>query len=140
MESNRYERLLERYMNGGMSRRQFLTVLGATAATFGVMGSPFRALAAGKIRYDGFGGTVDKAVGEHALDPFSKKTGTTVERGSYGGMDEFLSKLQASAPGQYNVFLATDQYNYQRFSDLGYSTQLDEGKIPNLKNCAPATV
>jgi spermidine/putrescine transport system substrate-binding protein len=48
--------------------------------------------------------------------------------------------VQASAPGQYNVFLATDQFNYKRYSDLGYATQLDEAKIPNLKNCAPATV
>lgn len=146
-DTTKYRRWLERYLNGGLDRRSFLAELGTAALAAGVAGGAMTALTRaaraqdkGKVRYDGFGGTVDKAVGEFALDPFTKKTGVKVERGSYGGMDEFLTKVKASSPGEYNVFLCTDQFNYKRFSDLGYAVALDEAKIPNLKNCMPVTV
>lgn len=146
-DTTKYRRWLERHLNGGLDRRSFLAGLGAAGVACGLAGGPMKLLAGaaraqgqGHIRYDGFGGTVDKAVGEFALDPFSKKTGVRVDRGSFGGMDEFLTKVKASVPGEYNVFLCTDQFNYKRFSDLGYATELDEAKIPNLKNCMPVTV
>jgi spermidine/putrescine transport system substrate-binding protein len=142
-ETTRYRKLIDRYLEGGLSRRDFLAVLGVAGAACGVAGGPMRMLAAhaaGRIRYDGWGGTVDKAVTEFALEPFTKKTGIQVDRGSYGGMDEFLTKVKAATPGEHHVFLCLDQFNYKRFSDLGYATELDEGKIPNLKNCAPATI
>jgi spermidine/putrescine transport system substrate-binding protein len=146
-DTTKYRRWLERYLNRGLDRRNFLAGLGAAGLAYGLAGGPMallgqaaRAQAKDHIRYDGFGGTVDKAVGDYALDPFTKKTGIRVDRGSYGGMDEFLTKVKASAPGEYNVFLCTDQFNYKRFSDLGYAVELDEAKIPNLKNCMPVTV
>jgi spermidine/putrescine transport system substrate-binding protein len=140
-----YRRLIERHVDGNLSRRDFLAALGTAGVACGVVGGPMALLArhahaAGRIRYDGWGGTVDKAVTEFALDPFTKRTGIEVDRGSYGGMDEFLTKVKASTPGEHHVFLCLDQFNYKRFSDLGYATELDESKIPNLKNCAPATV
>jgi spermidine/putrescine transport system substrate-binding protein len=146
-DTTRYRRWLERYLNGGLDRRSFLAGLGSAGLAYGLAGGPMaplgraaRAQAQNHIRYDGFGGTVDKAVGDYALDPFTKKTGIRVDRGSYGGMDEFLTKVKASSPGEYNVFLCTDQFNYKRFTDLGYAVELDEAKIPNLKNCMPVTV
>lgn len=142
-ERTRYRKLIERYLEGGLSRRDFLAVLGVAGAMCGVVDGPMGMLAAhaaGRIRYDGWGGTVDKAVTEFALEPFTKKTGIQVDRGSYGGMDEFLTKVKAATPGEHHVFLCLDQFNYKRFSDLGYATELDETKIPNLKNCAPATI
>jgi spermidine/putrescine transport system substrate-binding protein len=142
-ETTRYRRLIERYVDGGLSRRDFLAVLGVAGVACGVVGGPMGMLAAhaaGRIRYDGWGGTVDKAVTEFALEPFTKRTGIEVDRGSYGGMDEFLTKVKAATPGEHHVFLCLDQFNYKRFSDLGYATELDESKIPNLKNCAPATI
>ncbi|HXJ79833.1 MAG TPA: extracellular solute-binding protein [Candidatus Methylomirabilis sp.] len=144
-DASRFHRLIDRYVSGRVDRRDFLAALGAAGVACGVVGGPMGFLAriahaAGRIRYDGFGGTVDKAVTDFAIEPFVKRTGTQVDRGSYGGMDEFLTKVKASSPGEYNVFLCNDQFNYKRFSDLGYATELDESKIPNLKNCAPATV
>src|SRR5262245_9770958 len=142
-ETTRYRRLIERYVDGGLSRRDLLAVLGVAGVACGVIGGPMGMLAAhaaGRIRYDGWGGTVDKAVTEFALEPFTKLTGIQVDRGSYGGMDEFLTKVKAATPGEHHVFLCLDQFNYKRFSDLGYATELDESKIPNLKNCAPITI
>jgi spermidine/putrescine transport system substrate-binding protein len=146
-DTTRYRRWLERHLNGGMDRRTFLAGLGAAGLAYGLAGGPMKQLAKAayaqgqnRIRYDGFGGTVDKAVGEFALDPFTQKTGVRVDRGSYGSMDEFLTKVKASSPGEYNVFLCTDQFNYKRFTDLGYAVELDEAKIPNLKNCMPVAV
>src|SRR5262245_16029314 len=146
-DTTRYRHWLERHLHGGMDRRTFLAGLGAVGLAYGLAGGPMRQLAKAayaqgpnRIRYDGFGGTVDKAVGEFALDPFTQKTGVRVDRGSYGSMDEFLTKVKASSPGEYNVFLCTDQFNYKRFTDLGYAVELDEAKIPNLENCMPVTV
>jgi len=142
-ETTRYRRLIERYVDGGLSRRDFLAVLGVAGVACGVVGGPMGRLAAHaaeRIRYDGWGGTVDKAVTEFALEPFTKRTGIQVDRGSYSGMDEFLTKVKAATPGEHHVFLCLDQFNYKRFSDLGYATELAESKIPNLKNCAPVTI
>src|SRR5215471_4929470 len=140
-----FHRLIDRHVSGRLNRRDFLAALGAAGVACGLVGGPMGFLArvahaAGKIRYDASGGTVDKAVTDHAIAPFTKKTGIQVDRGSYGGMDEFLTKVKASSPGEYNVFLCTDQFNYKRFTDLGYAVELDEAKIPNLKNCMPVTV
>ena len=40
--TKRYERLLERYMNGDLDRRTFFTLLGAAAVAAGIVGGPFR--------------------------------------------------------------------------------------------------
>ncbi len=144
-DTTRYRRLVERYMNGGMERRHFLGLLGMAGLAFGIVGGPMsflarQARAATRIRYDGWGGTVDKALNDNAFEAFTKRTGITIDKGSYGGMDEFLTKVRASAAGEYNVFFCLDQFNYKRFGDLGYASELDEKKIPNLANCIPATV
>src|SRR5262245_18727962 len=108
--ATRFHQLIDRYVAGRLDRRDFLATLGAAGVVCGVVGGPMGFLArvahaAGKIRYDGFGGTVDKAVVEYAIEPITKKTGIQVYRGSYGGMDEFLTNVKASSPGEYNVFL-----------------------------------
>jgi len=100
VEATRFHRLIDRYVSGRIDRRDFLAALGAAGVACGVVGGPMGFLArvaraAGRIRYDGFGGTVDKAVTDFAIEPFIKRTGTQVDRGSYGGMDEFLTKVKA---------------------------------------------
>ncbi|MEA2782001.1 MAG: spermidine/putrescine transport system substrate-binding protein, partial [Rhodospirillaceae bacterium] len=57
-ESKRYERLIERYRNGGMERREFLGLLGLAGMAAGIVGGPMSFLsrtaqAASSIRYDG---------------------------------------------------------------------------------------
>jgi spermidine/putrescine transport system substrate-binding protein len=145
-ESKRYEKLLEQYRNGGMSRRDLLRLVGFAGMAAGVLGGPMGLLsrhamaAGGSIRYDGWGGTIDKALDDHCFKRFTQKTGVTVQMGSYGGMEEFLASVKAGTPGQYNVFFCLDEINYQRFLNIGYGTELDESKIPNLKNVIPSTI
>ncbi|MEY8840137.1 twin-arginine translocation signal domain-containing protein, partial [Cribrihabitans sp. XS_ASV171] len=77
--TTRYERLRERYMNGDLSRRNFLGLLGAAGAAYGLV-TPYRALAqsVSEVRFDGWGGVVSEALRENAFDPFTAKTGIEV--------------------------------------------------------------
>ena len=74
--TTRYERLRERYMNGDLSRRNFLGLMGAAGAAYGLV-TPYRALAASatEVRFDGWGGVVSDALRANAFDPFTKATG-----------------------------------------------------------------
>jgi spermidine/putrescine transport system substrate-binding protein len=144
--SKRYEQLLERYKNGDINRRQFLGLLSAAGAVAGVMGGPLRpiskALAADveQIRFDGWGGVVSEAFREHAFDPYTKKTGIEVVDGTFGGADEYLSRVKASQPGEYNLAHLSGVFDYERYHNLGYSVELNEDNIPNLDNCIPKLV
>jgi len=144
--SKRYEQLLERYRNGDINRRQFLGLLSAAGAVAGVMGGPLRpiskALAADveQIRFDGWGGVVSEAFREHAFDPYTKKTGIEVVDGTFGGADEYLSRVKASQPGEYNLAHLSGVFDYERYHNLGYSVELNEDNIPNLDNCIPKLV
>ncbi len=144
--SKRYERLLERYKNGDINRRQFLGLLSAAGVAAGVMGGPLRpiskALAAEveQIRFDGWGGVVSEAFREHAFDPYTKKTGIEVVDGTFGGADEYLSRVKASQPGEYNLAHLSGVFDYERYHNLGYSVELNEDNIPNLDNCIPKLV
>ena len=69
------EEAKDRYLNGDLSRRGFLKVLGVACASAGLVISPVgrmtrSALATKKtIRFDGWGGVVQEAFTNHAFEP-----------------------------------------------------------------------
>ena len=141
-DTTRLRRLRERYMNGGLERRQFLGLLGAAGLAYGVQ-MPFakRALAAvEEVRFDGWGGVVSEALRENAFQPFEEKTGIEVVDGTFGGADEYLSRVKASQTGEYNIAHLSGVFDYARYHGLGLSTTLNEENIPNLDLCIPKLV
>ena len=131
------EEAKDRYLNGDLSRRGFLKVLGVACASAGLVISPVgrmtrSALAAKKtIRFDGWGGVVQEAFTNYAFKPFSKATGVDVIEGEFGDEDTFLTRVKASFPpgGEYNLFHASGLFDYDRYIKLGYGVVLDESKI-----------
>ncbi|HSH43657.1 MAG TPA: extracellular solute-binding protein [Arenicellales bacterium] len=136
----RYERLLERYRNGDISRRTFLGLLGAAGAAAGVIGGPLRpisrAMAADveQVRFDGWGGVVSEAFRKYAFDPYTEATGIEVVDGTFGGADEYLSRVKASQPGEFNIAHLSGVFDYVRYHNLDLSSELNEDNIPNLQN------
>jgi spermidine/putrescine transport system substrate-binding protein len=142
--TKRYERLLDRFRSGNVSRRNFLALIGASAAAYGVMGSPFSryALAAkpDQVRFDGWGGVVSEAFRQHAFEPYTKKTGIKVVDGTFGNADEYIARVKASQPGEFNLAHLSGVFDYVRYKDLGFASELNEKNIPNLDNVIPALV
>jgi spermidine/putrescine transport system substrate-binding protein len=136
-DEKRLERLLERYQDGKISRRTFLGLLAAAGASVGLIGGPFNraALAADvkQIHYDGWGGIVSAAFEKYAFKPFEKKTGITVISGTFGNADQYLARVKASQPGEYNVAHLSGVFDYVRYYDLGLGSVLNESNIPNLQ-------
>ncbi|MDF0599673.1 extracellular solute-binding protein [Psychromarinibacter sp. C21-152] len=139
--TTRYERLRARYMNGDLDRRTFLGLLGAAGAAYGVV-TPYRALAqeVSEVRFDGWGGVVSEALRENAFDPFTEATGIEVVDGTFGGADEYISRVKASQPGEYNIAHLSGVFDYARYHNLGLSTTLNEDNIPNLQYVIPKLI
>ncbi len=137
--TKRYERLRERYLNGDLDRRKFLGLIGAAGLAYGVQ-TPFarQALAATEeVRFDGWGGVVSEAFRKYAFDPYTKKTGIKVVDGTFGGGDEYLSRVKASQEGEYNIAHLSGVFDYARYVNLGLNSTLNEDNIPNLKYVIP---
>lgn len=139
----RYERLLERYRNGDIDRRTFLGLLTVAGVAAGVYGGPLRPIseamaAVEQVRFDGWGGVVSEAFREYAFKPYTKATGIEVVDGTFGGADEYLSRVKASQPGEFNIAHLSGVFDYVRYHNLGLSTELNEDNIPNLKNVITA--
>ena len=141
------DRVYEAYQNGALSRRHFLKYLSLAGASIGLIGSPFGkavrdAWAAKSIRFDGWGDPVSAAFRDHAFKPFTKATGIEVIDGEFGDMDSYLTRVKASYPpgGEFNIAHLSAVFDYARYVDLGFSTVLDESKIPNLKNVMAAMI
>lgn len=141
--TKRYERLFERYMNGGLERRKFLGLLGVAGLAYGVQ-TPFAKFAhaqdVSEVRFDGWGGVVSEAFRELAFDPYQEKTGITVVDGTFGGADEYISRVKASQPGEYNIAHLSGVFDYARYTDLGLNSELNEDNIPNLQYVIPKLV
>lgn len=145
MDNNeRYQRLWERFRNGDISRRRFLSLLGAAGAAVGLVGGPLglfsRQAFAEKpesIRFDGWGGVVNEAFEKYAFEPYTEATGIKVIAGTFGSGDEFLTRVKASQPGEFNMFLASGVFDYARYVNLGYDVVLNEDNIPNLALVMP---
>ncbi|MFC6486849.1 ABC transporter substrate-binding protein [Nitratireductor sp. GCM10026969] len=140
--TRRYERLLDRYRHGDVSRRTFLGLIGASAAAYGVVGGPFaklaRAATPDEVRFDGWGGVVSEAFREYAFDPYTEKTGIAVVDGTFGGADEYLARVRASQPGEFNLAHLSGVFDYSRYHGLDLTSELNEDNIPNLANVIPA--
>ncbi|MBU4426843.1 MAG: extracellular solute-binding protein [Pseudomonadota bacterium] len=148
MEKNwgkRLDSMHERYMNGGVSRRDFFKYLGIAGAAAGLVGGPFGLLtrsarAAKSIRFDGWGGSTSEAFRKYAFNPFTKATGVKVIDGEFGDMDTYLTRVKASFPpgGEFNLAHLSGVFDYARYVGLGFDAVLDESKIPNLNNVMSA--
>jgi len=137
--TKRYERLRERFLNGDLDRRKFLGLIGAAGLAYGVQ-TPFarQALAAAdEVRFDGWGGVVSEAFRKYAFDPYTKKTGVKVVDGTFGGGDEYLSRVKASQEGEYNIAHLSGVFDYARYVNLGLNSTLNEDNIPNLQYVIP---
>jgi spermidine/putrescine transport system substrate-binding protein len=146
-DDKKYERLLEAFGNGDISRRDLMRILTVTAAAVGVVGGPFgkltrEALAANveQVRFDGWGGIVSEAFRNNAFPAFTEKTGIKVTEGEFGDTDEFLTLVKAAQPGEYNAFLVSGAYDYYRFYKPGLAAPLNEANIPNLQYLLEATL
>ena len=145
ISQDKLERVYDAYQSGKISRRQFIKYLSLAGASIGLIGTPFtgavrNAWAAKSIRFDGWGGTVSEAFRKYAFQPFTKATGIKVIDGEFGDMNSYLTRVKASYPpgGEYNIAHLSAVFDYARYVDLGFSTVLDEAKIPNLKNVMTA--
>jgi len=137
--TKRYERLRERFLNGDLDRRKFLGLIGAAGLAYGVQ-TPFarQALAAAdEVRFDGWGGVVSEAFRKYAFDPYTEKTGVKVVDGTFGGGDEYLSRVKASQEGEYNIAHLSGVFDYARYVNLGLNSTLNEDNIPNLQYVIP---
>ena len=145
--TDKLDRAYEAYKNGKLSRRRFLKYLGLAGASIGLAGAPFAgavrdAWAAKSIRFDGWGGSVSEAFRKNAFKPFTKATGIDVIDGEFGDMNSFLTRVKASFPpgGEFNIAHLSAVFDYARYTELGFSSVLDESKIPNLANVMKAMI
>lgn len=141
------DRIYDAYKNGKISRRRFLKYLAVAGASMGIMGSPLSRLAgdaraAGSIRFDGWGGVTSEAFRKYAFKPFTEKTGIEVIEGEFGDMNSYLTRVKASYPpgGEFNIAHLSAVFDYARYAELGFSSVLDESKIPNLQNVMASMV
>ncbi len=139
--NKKLDSIYERYVNGGVTRRDFIKCLALAGAAAGLVGGPFGGLtrpawAAESIRFDGWGGSTSEAFRKYAFDPYTKATGIKVIDGEFGDMDTYLTRVKASFPpgGEFNLAHLSGVFDYARYVGLGYDTVIDESKISNLKN------
>jgi spermidine/putrescine transport system substrate-binding protein len=134
--TKRLERLNERYGNGDISRRSFLTLTAAAAAAAG-LSTPWigRALAAAtEVRFDGWGGVVQEAIDKYAFQPYTKKTGIKVVQGTFGDEDEIITKIKTSKPGDFQVIHSSGVNYYIKYVNAGVNAEINEANIPNMAN------
>lgn len=136
-DTKRLERLHERYANGDLSRRTFLTLTAAAATTAG-LSMPWvgRALAAGatEVRFDGWGGVVQDAIDKYAFQPYTAKTGIKVVQGTFGDENEIITKIKTSKPGDFQVVHSSGVNYYIKYVQAGMTSEINEANIPNMAN------
>ena len=133
--TTRYERLLDRYRNGDLDRRNFLGLIGAAGLAYGVQ-TPFakfaRAQDVKQVRFDGWGGVVSEAFRKHAFDPYTAGTGIAVVDGTFAGGDEYLAQVRSSQEGEYNIAHLSGVFDYARYVNFGLTVELNLDNIPNF--------
>lgn len=137
--TKRLERLLERYGNSDIDRRDFVSLLGCAAVAAGISSASLlastrhAAAQVEQLRFDGWGGIVSEAFRKYAFDPYEQATGIKVIDGTFGSEEEHFTNVRASQEGEFNIHLSSGVVKYKQFTDAGYGVVLDESKIPNLK-------
>ena len=140
------DRMYEAYLEGRISRREFVKYLGIAGVAAGIVGGPFgmagKAFAKDSITVHSWGGSTSKALREFAFNPFTQETGIDVVDAAFTGMDAFLTQVKASFPpgGEFNIAHLSAVYDYLRYKELGFNVVLDESQIPNLKNVMPVMI
>tara|TARA_R110000851_G_scaffold111501_16_gene234900 strand:- start:1340 stop:2482 length:1143 start_codon:yes stop_codon:yes gene_type:complete len=133
--TTRYERLLDRYRNGDLDRRNFLGLIGAAGLAYGVQ-TPFAKFAHAQdvkqVRFDGWGGVVSEAFRKYAFDPYTAETGITVVDGTFAGGDEYLAQVRSSQEGEYNIAHLSGVFDYARYVNFGLTVELNLDNIPNM--------
>jgi spermidine/putrescine transport system substrate-binding protein len=133
--TKRYERLLERFRNGDMDRRNFLGLIGAAGAAYGLQ-TPFaryaNAQTVQQVRFDGWGGVVSEAFRKHAFDPYTAATGINVVDGTFSGGDEYLAQVRSSQEGEFNIAHLSGVFDYARYVNFGLTVELNTDNIPNM--------
>ncbi|TPI47603.1 ABC transporter substrate-binding protein [Mesorhizobium sp. B2-9-1] len=134
--TKRLERLHDRYVNGDLSRRTFLSLTAAAAASAGLsMPWMSRALAAvEQVRFDGWGGTVQDAIDKFAFQPYTAKTKIKVVQGTFGDEDEIITKIKTAKPGDYQVIHSSGVNYYIKYVNGGLTSEINEANIPNMVN------
>ncbi|WP_367784386.1 extracellular solute-binding protein [Mesorhizobium marinum] len=134
--TKRLERLHDRYQNGDISRRTFLTLTAAAAASTGLsMSWMGRALAAAtEVRFDGWGGVVQEAIDKFAFQPYTAKTGNNVVQGTFGDENEIITKIKTSKPGDFQIIHSSGVNYYIKYVNAGVNSEINEANIPNLAN------
>lgn len=140
--TRRLERLTERYMNGGMSRRTFLglTAAAATTAGLGFRWSGEALAAVSEVRFDGWGGVVQEAIDKYAFQPYTAKTGIKVTQGTFGDESEIVTKVKTANPGDFQIIHSSGVEYYKRYVDGGFVSEINEANIPNMKNVMEAMI
>ncbi len=140
--TTRLERLHDRYLNGGLDRRNFLGLTAAAAAASGLY-LPWAgpALAAVKeVRFDGWGGVVQEAIDKYAFQPFTAKTGIGVVQGTFGDENEIITKAKTSSPGDFQVVHSSGVEYYAKYVAAGMNSEINEANIPNMANVLAAMI
>ncbi len=134
--TKRLERLHERYANGDLDRRKFLTLTAAAATTAGLSlpwAGPALA-AATEVRFDGWGGVVQEAIDKYAFQTYTAKTGLKVVQGTFGDENEIITKIKTSNLGDFQVVHSSGVNYYIKYVNAGMTSELNEANIPNLAN------
>jgi len=136
-DTKRLERLHDRYANGDLSRRTFLTLTAAAATTAG-LSMPWvgKALAAGatEVRFDGWGGVVQDAIDKYAFQPYTAKSGIKVVQGTFGDENEIITRIKTSKPGDFQVVHSSGVNYYIKYVEAGMTSEINEANIPNMVN------
>ena len=132
----RLERLHDRYLNGDVSRRTFLTLTAAAGDAAGLDPPRMRrALAVvEQVRFDGWGGTVQDAIDKYAFQPYTAKTKVKVVQGTFGDEDEIITKIKTAKPGDYQVIHSSGVNYYIKYVNGGLTSEINEANIPNMAN------
>ena len=140
--TRRLERLLERYQNGGMSRRTFLGLTAAAATAVGLSARWTQpALAAvTDVRFDGWGGVVQEAIDKYAFQPYTAKTGGKVVQGTFDDENVVLTKIKSANPGDFHIIHSSGVEYYKKYIDGGYVSEINEANIPNMANVMTAMI
>ena len=123
--TKRYERLAERMGNGDISRRSFMSLLGAAGITAGLTGGIMTSMASqaraegATLNFEGWGGVVSEALRKNAFAPFEAATGNT---------------------DGHNILHSSGVSWYQRWIENGYGVSLNEANIPNMANVMTAII